>query len=91
MRIISIFALSIILIACASFEPRLGMSLGELRSMTAKSFNGSLELISADGSRSVYRVSDRRDVVYVFEKNRLVGVEQAQRTQIRYQVETIKK
>ena len=81
----------VLLSACVAFQPRVGMSLGELRHMTAKSFNGSLELISADGNRSVYRVPDKRDIVYVFENNKLVSVEQAQKSQIRFQVETIKK
>jgi hypothetical protein len=91
MKLILLFALPFILIACAAFNPRIGMSVGELRHMTAQSFNGGLELISADGNRSVYRVPTMRDIVYIFEGNKLVRVEQAQQAQIRFQVETIKK
>lgn len=91
MRLLLLFSLSFILSACAAFNPRIGMSVSELRGMTADSFNGRLELISADGTRSVYRVPTKRDIVYVFESNRLVRVEQAQQAQIRFQVETIKK
>jgi hypothetical protein len=91
MKLFLLFFLPLILSACAAFNPRVGMSVSELSHMTAKSFNGGLELISADGTRSVYRVPTKRDIVYVFESNRLVRVEQAQQAQIRFQVETIKK
>jgi hypothetical protein len=91
MKLLLLFPIVALFSACVSFQPRVGMSLGELRHMTAKSFNGSLELISSDGTRSAYRVPDKRDIVYVFENNKLVSVEQAQKAQIRLQVETIKK
>ena len=92
MRLLLIFPIVALFSACVAFQPRVGMSLGELRRMTGKSFNGPLDLISADGTRSAYRVRHKEDnTVYVFEGDRLVSVEQAQNAQIRHQVEIIKK
>ena len=43
MKLLLLFPIVALFSACVSFQPRVGMSLGELRHMTAKSFNGSLE------------------------------------------------
>jgi hypothetical protein len=91
MKLFLLFSLSILLSACVSLQPRIGMSFGELNHMTAKSFNGALELVSADGVRSTYRTRRDEGKVYIFEKDVLVKVEQVKSDQIRLQIETIRK
>jgi len=85
------FFLIIAVTACASFTPQLNMSFDDFRYMTGKSFNGRPELVYAKGSTMVYRIQGQPRTNYIFENGRLTSVEQAENTQIRYQLETIKK
>jgi hypothetical protein len=91
MKLLLLFSLSLILSACVSLQPRIGMSFAELNHMTAKSMNGKLELVSADGVRSTYRTRANEGTVYIFERDILVKVEQVKSDQIRLQIETIRK
>jgi hypothetical protein len=78
--------------ACyTTFQPKLGMPLEDFRSMGARSFNGYPDLVSAGGRQSVYRLRGDPRTIYIFENDKLIGIEQAEAAQIRYQVETIRK
>jgi hypothetical protein len=81
--------LAVAVTACASFNPQLNMSFYDFNKMTGLSFNGYPELVYAKGSTKVYRIPGNPRTNYVFENNILTRVEQAENTQIRYQLETI--
>lgn len=91
MKLFLLFSLSILLSACVSLQPKIGMSFADLNHMTAKSMNGKLELVSAEGVKSTYRTRHDEGTVYIFERDILVKVEQVKSDKIRLQIETIRK
>jgi hypothetical protein len=91
MRKVFFAFIAVVIAACSTFHPKLGMPLEAFRSMGASSGKSFPELVSARGGQSVYRMRGDPATIYIFENGRLASIEQAEAAQIRYQVETIRK
>jgi hypothetical protein len=76
-----VVAAMVVLLSCATIHPRVGMTFNELYGQVARTDCGWLELASAKGGISVYRVAlsnpgCNRNILYSFQDDRLVKTEQ---------------
>ncbi len=70
-------------LSCATIQPRTGMTFNELYGQVARTDCGWLELVSAKGDISVYRVAlsnpgCNQNIFYSFQDDQLVKTEQGQ-------------
>lgn len=70
----------IILSGCASWNPRMGMTVKDFDRMCAMSFNGASVIESAKGSTEVRSCAAREGTLYTFLYGNLVSVERGKTT-----------
>jgi len=78
---IVIYALGLTLfLGCASWNPRMGMTVKDFDRMCAMSFNGASVIESAKGSTEVRSCAAKEDTLYTFLYGNLVSVERGKTT-----------
>lgn len=83
-RLLAVVAATMaVLPSCAALQPRMGMTFNELYGQVARTKCGWLEMVSAEGGITVYRVAlpnpgCDRNIYYSFQDDRLVKTEKGQ-------------